>query len=147
MTNAEILKVLESKLEISFPKSFTIKPGCKIEYSFGPQSDGLVERSLIYRSFQGTFKYDDLEAFIFTFKKPAWTNDQNIFHIDYPYMREFITDENNFLYYRRLLRTYYNNMYTSAILIIPDEENNICTLYLHGLTDSGVNKKGVIYTK
>ena len=148
MTNAEILKVLESKLEISFPKSFTIKPGCEIEYGFDKMpGDGLIDRYLSYRRFQGTFKYDDLEAFLSTFKKPTWRNDQNIFHMSYPYMREFITDENNFLYYQRNLHSYYNNMYNNAILIIPDKENNTCTLYLEGLADSGVNKKGVIYTK
>lgn len=145
MTNEEILKLLESKLEITFPKSLEVVSGCKIEYRFGSQSDGLVERSLAY-SIQGSFKYDDLETFISIFKKGNWTNTKNISNV-FPIMRKFITDENNFLYYLRFLPSYYNNMYINAILIIPDKENNTCSLYLNGSTDSGVNKKGVIYTK
>ena len=143
MTNAQIVEFLEESLSVDLPNSIILKPDGKVKFTFEHGEDR--SNKSISLSLNATFNSSDLEDFTNSLADNSWRKEEKD-KILYKNLQDMVKDRDDYLYYSKDFRRFYNIVSYVAILMFPSEDS-IYNLYIYGVIDNDTNQNGIIYTK
>lgn len=145
MTNAQIVEFLEESLSVDLPDSIVLKPNGKVDFTFEQCEDLKITNKSISLSLNATFNSSDLEDFTNSLADNSWRKEEKD-KILYKNLQDMVKDRDDYLYYSKDFRRFYNIVSYVAILMFPSEDS-IYNLYIYGVIDNDTNQNGIIYTK